>query len=287
MRQGGVVAEWRTPTMRLSGRAFNRSRWTPWDLSASAGWAPTAWVSAAVDAGYQTHDLDRNSRWVGLRGGFQLPLGFELTGTLRTGSVVAAPAVLKDSAQDFTDWQALLGWQRKWIGLELGYGRTDAFRPFAYQTYLPTVDSLAPSARTEWVTVNWRLTPLQWLTLDGWYSNPRGATPDGLPPTHSLSSATIRSKFLRSFPSGIFDFKLQGTMESWGDGVIGRDATGAPIALKGATFFRSLLEIQLDRFIIYWDRVNLRATQQTYVPGFEIPRLGAGSSFGVRWEFSN
>jgi hypothetical protein len=31
--------------------------------------------------------------------------------------------------------------------------------------------------------------------------------------------------------------------------------------------------------------VNLRANQQTYVPGFPIPKFG--STFGVRWEFSN
>jgi hypothetical protein len=199
--------------------------------------------------------------------------------------MVAAPTILKDQAQDFTDWQGTVGWEQKWIGLELGYGRTAAFRPFAYQPFLPTVDSIAPSGETEWVTVNWRLTPLQWFTLDGWYSNPRGRAPEGLPPTHSLSSATIRSKFWRSFPSGIFDFKLQGTMEAWGDGVIGRDASGQPIPLRGATFFRSLIEVQLDRFTIYWDRVNLRANQETYVPGFLIPKFG--STFGVRWEFSN
>jgi len=60
---------------------------------------------------------------------------------------------------------------------------------------------------------------------------------------------------------------------------------GQPIPLRGATFFRSLIEVQLDRFTIYWDRVNLRANQETYVPGFLIPKFG--STFGVRWEFSN
>ncbi|HEY7027154.1 MAG TPA: TonB-dependent receptor [Gemmatimonadales bacterium] len=287
MRQGGVIAAWRTPTLHLEGRAFNRSRWTPWDLSANAGWAPNRWFTAAGEAGYQKHDLDRHSQWIGGRAGIHLPYGVDLTGMVRSGSVVEAPTILKDQAQDFTDWQGTVGWEQKWIGLELGYGRTDAFRPFAYQPFLPTVDSIAPSAQTEWVTVNWRLTPLQWFTLDGWYSNPRGRTPEGLPPTHSLSSATIRSKFWRSFPSGIFDFKLQGTMESWGDGVIGRDPTGSPIQLKGATFFRGLIEIQLDRFTIYWDRMNLKASKLTYVPGFDMPQFGSGSTFGVRWEFSN
>lgn len=285
MRQGGIVTEWRTPTFRVGARAFNRSRITPWDLSATAGWAPVSWASATAEAAYQTHDRDRHSEWVGLRAGLRLPLGVDLTGTLRSGKQVAAPSIKTDQAQDYTDWQALIGFQRKWAGVELGYGRTDGFRPSAYWPFLPTVDSIAPSAQTNWVTVNWRVTPFQWLTFEGWYSNPTEATPEGLPPTHSLSSATIRSKFLRTFPSGIFDFKVQGSMESWGDGVIGRDPTGAPLALKGATFFRSTVEIQLDRFIVYWDRVNLQATQLTYVPGFAIPNFG--STFGVRWEFTN
>jgi hypothetical protein len=74
-------------------------------------------------------------------------------------------------------------------------------------------------------------------------------------------------------------------VESWGRGTIGRDPFGAPVVLRGATFFRSLIQIQLDRFYIYWDRTNLSATDRTYVPGFEIPAYG--SNFGVRWEFVN
>ncbi|HZN96467.1 MAG TPA: hypothetical protein VFB61_01920, partial [Gemmatimonadales bacterium] len=130
-----------------------------------------------------------------------------------------------------------------------------------------------------------RIAPVQWLTLETWYSDPRGESPDGLPPTHSVGAGTIRSKFLRQFPSGIFDLKLRLSVESWGTGTIGRDPFGSPIVLRGATFFRSLVQIQLDRFYLYWDRVNLTDTKRTYVPGFEIPALG--SAFGVRWEFSN
>jgi hypothetical protein len=100
-----------------------------------------------------------------------------------------------------------------------------------------------------------------------------------------VSAATIRSKFLRQFPSGIFDLKLRLSVESWGTGIIGRDLAGLPIELRGATFFRSLIQIQLDRFYLYWDRGNLSSTDLTYVPGFRIP--GYGSNFGVRWEFLN
>ena len=168
----------------------------------------------------------------------------------------------------------------------LGYGRTAAFRPFAYQPFLPTVDSIAPSGEDrmgngELAAHAVTVVHPRWLVQQPSRSEHQKACLR----THSLSSATIRSKFWRSFPSGIFDFKLQGTMEAWGDGVIGRDASGQPIPLRGATFFRSLIEVQLDRFTIYWDRVNLRANQQTYVPGFLIPKFG--STFGVRWEFSN
>ena len=137
----------------------------------------------------------------------------------------------------------------------------------------------------DWITASVRIAPLQWITLETWYSDPRGEAPEGLPPTHSMSAATIRSKFLRQFPSGIFDLKLQLSMEAWGRGTIGRDASGAPINLRGATFFKSLVEVQLQSFTIYWDRGNLSATDLTYVPGFRLPSFG--SNFGVRWEFLN
>jgi hypothetical protein len=166
----------------------------------------------------------------------------------------------------------------------VAYARTAAFAPPAYPEF-PRVATLGPSPRTEWITASARLAPLQWIILDGWYSDPRGVTPDGAPPTHSVLAGTIRSKFLRKFPSGIFDLKLRLALETWGTGIIGRDALGAPITLKGATFMRSLIQIQLDRFTIYWDRGNLTSSSLFYVPGFEIP--GLGSNFGVTWEFFN
>jgi hypothetical protein len=108
---------------------------------------------------------------------------------------------------------------------------------------------------------------------------------DGLPPTHSVTSGTIRSKFLRKFPSGIFDLKLRLSLETWGTGTIGRDLSGNPITLRGATFLRSLMQFRISGFSVYWDRVNLTDTPLGHVPGFEIP--GLGSNFGVRWEFLN
>jgi hypothetical protein len=182
------------------------------------------------------------------------------------------------------DFQAALGWNRARLGFEVSYSRTSAFRPFGYADF-PTVPQLAPSPATEWLTASVRLAPLPWITLETWYSDPSGVTPDGIPPKLSRSAATLRSKFLREFPSGIFDLKLQLSMDSWSPGTIGRDALGNPIDLHGATFFRSLIQFQLDRFSLYWDRGNLTSSRLTYVPGFAIPSLG--SQFGVRWEFWN
>ncbi len=286
VRQGGVVVGLRSPTLGLTAHAFNRSRITPIDLGAEAGWTPANLLSLSVDAGYQTHDLDRTSQWVGARAGLQLPGGFSFTGAGRTGKLVAAPALLFNEAQSLTDWQVGGQWNLSWFGVEAAYASTDAFQPLAYRSFRPTVDSIGRAPATEWVTLGWRLSPKKWLTLQGWYSNPRGGdAPEGVPPSHSMTTATIRSKFWRTFPSGIFDFKAQLAFESWGDGIIGRDPSGNPLALDGASFMRTMIEIRLDSFLLYWDRYNLQSSRKTYVPGFTQPILG--STFGVKWVFAN
>ena len=284
INQIGGYLTFRAPTFSLTGSAFHRSRWTPLDARASLGWNPIAPFSARGELVHLRHFGGRNSDYANLSAGLELVRGLAVTGTARVGKVVAAPAILSDPAQQVRDFQAALGWNRARLGFQVAYAQTSAFAPPAYPDF-PRVVSLAPSPRTQWITASARLAPLPWITLDGWYSDPRSVTPDGIPPTHSIIAGTIRSKFLRKFPSGIFDLKLRLAMETWGRGTIGRDALGAPITLKGATFMRSLIQIQLDRFTIYWDRGNLTASSLTYVPGFEIPAYG--SNFGVSWEFSN
>ena len=288
IRQGGALVAWRSPTIGLSLRALNRSRRTPWDLLAQAGWTPAGLLSLSAEAGYQTHDRSRRSEWVAGRAGLMLPLGLEVAATVRTGSFVVAPAVLHDRAQSLTDWQGTLRWQRPWASLEVGYGRSDAFQAVAYRSYQPTVAAFAPAAATNWVTVGWRLAPKKWLTLEGWYSDPTGTlVPDGVPATHSITTATIRSKFWRRFRSGIFDFKAQLAFESWGKGILGRDSTGTAVNLDGASFWRTEIEIRLDSFLLYWDRYNLASSKKTYLPGFQLIRGGTTATFGVKWEFSN
>lgn len=280
---GGFVT-YRAPWYSISGSAFHRNRWTPLDVRASLGLNPIGLFSGEAELVHLRHFGGRASDYANLSAGLQPVRGLALTANARVGKVVAAPAILTDIEQDVRDFQGAVGWSRGRLGFQVAYSRTSSFVPFSYADF-PGVAQIAPSPRTEWITASVRLAPLQWLTLESWYSDPRGVAPEGIPPTHSVTAGTIRSKFLRQFPSGIFDLKLRLSMESWGTGVIGRDEFGAPITLRGATFFRSLIQIQLDRFYIYWDRGNLSSTDRTYVPGFQIP--GYGSNFGVRWEFLN
>jgi hypothetical protein len=280
---GGYVGI-RGPTAQVGASAFYRSGWTALDARASAGVTPVAGLAASAEAVLQHHRGGRSSEYVTLAAGFQPLHGLSLTGSARVGSVVAAPAILTDTAQDVRDYQAMAAWERGRVGLQAGWTRTSAFSPFGYAEYL-RIPALGPSPETEWLTLGARIAPVRWITLEGWFSDPRTGVPEGVPPTHSLTAVTLRSKFLRQFPSGIFDLKLRLSIEGWGSGTIGRDAAGDPVELKGATFFRSLLQIQLQSFSLFWDRWNLSATKLTYVPGFRIPAYG--STFGVRWEFLN
>ena len=280
---GGYVGH-RTPILSLGGSAFYRTRWTPLDLRGTFGFTPTPLLALAADAVYQRHDEDRNSRYLALAAGLSPLRGLALAGTARIGEQVAAPSVAADTAQDLRDLGLTVGWERERLGLEVGWARTGEFSPFGYAEF-PRIASLAPTGNVDWLTVKARVAPVRWLALEGWYSDPRKGTADGIPPTHSLAAVTLRSKFLRQFPSGAFDLKLRLSVESWGRGVIGRDAVGTPITLRGATFFRSLVQFQLQSFTLYWDRGNLTATELTYVPGFELPSYG--TNFGVRWEFLN
>lgn len=280
---GGYLGH-RTATVGLGGSAFYRSRWTPLDLRGSVGVTPSRPLAASAELVYQRHDDDRSSRFVTLAAGVQPVRGLALTGTARLGEQVVAPAIAADTAQDLRDYGATLAWSRERVGLEVGWSRTSEFNPFGFAEFR-TVAGLGPAPAVDWLTVRARLAPLRWVTLEGWYSDPREGTADGVPPTHSFLAGTLRSKFLRRFPSGAFDVKLRLSVESWGTGIIGRDASGAPIALKGATFFRTLVQFQLQSFSLYWDRGNLTATDLTYVPGFRLPAYG--TSFGVRWEFLN
>jgi hypothetical protein len=282
--QFGAVTGVRTGTTSFEVTGWHRSRWTPLDLRATAGWSPTSFFTASGEAAYQRHDGGRTSEWITGRLGIRLPFDLRATGFVRTGTIVNSPMLATSTASSQTDLGLVASFDHPRLAAEAGYWRTAGFEPQTFPLYRQIV-SIAPSGTTDWFTFSGRIAPRQWLFIDGWYSNPIGSRPEGIPPTHSIVNATIQSKFLRTFRSGIFGLKLQGTMESWGVGVIGRDKDDNPIELRGATFFRSLIELKIGEFIAYYDRVNLRALRLGYVPGLEMLRLA--STFGVRWEFSN
>jgi hypothetical protein len=280
---GGVVS-FRSPTFSGTLSGFHRTRWTSLDARASLAWAPAGFLSLSAEGTEQRHDGDRKSEWAGVRAGLRLPYGFMLTGAARVGQVVAAPAIAADQAQDISDLQGTLGFESARIGFEVGAATTAAWQPFAYQQF-PLIESIGASPRTDWITASGRIAALKWMTFEGWYSSPRTGSREGQPPRHMLGTATIRTQFLRRFPSGALEVKLQLGVENWSDGVIGRDGSGQPIQLQQATFFRGSAEVRLQSLIFYFDRRNLTSVRTGYVPGIPIPALV--TNFGIRWEFMN
>ena len=281
---GGVLLALRRPRWRVGGTTWLRDRWTPLTLRGDAGYTPIDRISLNAEATHEKHDEGRTSDWVGLRASLALPLGFEAEAGLRGGQRVVVPTVPADTAQDIGEVELRGRWRTPYLTLEAGWSRTNAFRPYRFAPYLQ-VDSLRALGRTRWIEVGAALTPVPWMRLEGWYSDPRGTAPDGLPPTHTTVRGELRSRFLRKFPSGIFELRLAAEMETWGTGIIGTDGVGTPIPLRGATFFRLAAGLKLGGFQFFWDRVNTQSTKGTYVPGFKIPNLG--QTFGMRWDFSN
>ena len=289
--QLGAMLGYRLPAASLDGSMFYRSSWTPLDVQARGGIAPSRWLTASLEGVYRRHDEGRSSEWLAARAGITLPMGFSASGVWRRGSEVALPSITADQAQDLDDRSIMAAWQGGFAEVEASYSSNAGYRPAPFAQY-PHLASIGPSGRTNWITVNARIAPRQWLVLDGWYSTPQGTRPEGQPPTQSVINGTIQSKFLPTFKSGIFNVKLQFSMENWGTGIIARDQAGSPITLKGATHIRSYIGLQIGAFMAYYNRYNVQGTRLPYVPDRNPAGPGLGppafaSTFGVRWEFSN
>ena len=281
----GAIAAYRESTWSAELTAWNQTIWTPLDARAVLGWSPIERVSGSIELAEQRHAGDRKSAWATARLGVRLPLDLVASGAVSDGHRVQVPSLLDDSAHRYTDYSATLAFNRRRIGIDVGYVRNDAWRPIAFPEFR-NVPLVGPQPVVEWASVHARLAVLGWLTLESRYDHPlNNFLPDGVPPHHALSTATINSRFLHNFPSGIFRLKVQGVMESWSPGVAGRDTTGAAISQPGATFFRGVFQIQIGSFIVFWDRPNMRASKPGYLPGYRLPSLM--SAYGVRWEFAN
>jgi hypothetical protein len=281
---GGMMLSLRRPRWRVAGTGWIRDRWTPTTIRLEGGAVPIDWLSLDAELVRETHDGDRTSRWSGLRAGLQLPLGLEAEAGVRSGYRVVAPTLATDEAQDIGEYGLRGRLRTRYLTLEGGISSTESFSPYPFRPY-HQIDSLRPLGRTDWVDLGARLTPLPWMSLDAVYSNPRGAAPDGLPPTHTVVKGEIRSRFLRTFPSGIFELRLAGEVETFGTGVIGTTSAGVPIPLKGATFVKMGVGLKLAGFQFFWERINTQGTKLTYVPDHPVPTLG--QTFGMRWEFRN
>jgi len=293
--RGGITALRRSQTGSLEAGLWLSNRWTRLDARVRGGWAVSPLLSASLEGAVQLHEEGRRSAWATGRASLDLPLGLSASGAYRFGRGVERPAFREDTAQQLSNGEVSLGWDTSRLGARVGYARLGAFQPVGFRQFV-VADSLAPTGKTEWVTVSARLAPRQWFTIQGWYSHPIGTVPDAAPPHRSLVTAAIRSKFLRTFPSGIFDLKIAVSMESWGGGILGRipgqtgedpDEVVEPmvVPLAGATFLRALIQMEFSGFIIYYDRANLLDSDSTYIPGFRLPIQAA--TFGVRWAFHN
>jgi len=285
LKQLGVIAGYRTPVASTAVSAFRRSDWTTLDLLGRAGFAPDARVALAAEAGYRRHAGERRSEWVLASASVELPLGLRATGSWKAGNVVDLPMLEADTARAVDDRSVLVGWDgRKW-GAEAGYARTSAATPAASWAF-PALGIVGRAGTAEWITAHLRLTPSNWLTVDGWHSAARrGAEVEGQPPSHSMVTAAIRSRFLRVYPSGFFELKAAATVERFGTGTLGRTVEGEPVVLPGATFARVQLQLQFGGLTAYWDRQNFLSSAQARVPG--IPSLPAANVFGIRWVFWN
>lgn len=283
-RYGAILAH-RAATWSSQLTLWHQTEWTPLDARLALGWAPYSRLSVALEGVEQAHDMDRRSRWATGRLGLRIPFGITLSGVVRDGFRVQAPADSGDTELRFTDLEGLASIDTRKLSAEVGVARLDGWRAVAYRDF-QRVPAFVPLEETDWITARARFAPLEWLTVESVYEHPfRGATPEGTPPHHGTTTATIRSRFLRNFPSGIFEMKLQGMLESWSPGIIGRDTAGAAITMPGRTFVRAMLQFKIGPFIAYYDRINFRAVRAGSVPGYPLPTLG--STFGVRWDFLN
>lgn len=280
----GALA-WRSPTTGATVSAAWRSRWTPLDARVTAGWTPGHGIGLDLDGGFQLHEGDRQSAWAGAQASVRPVRQVVARGAVRASSLVQAPSLESEEAQSLLDLSGSLAWEGRLLAAEVGVTQADAFRPLGYETLLPVIATIDAPGRTSWFTARGRLSPFPWIGVDAWYSTPIDEAPQGQPGEHLLAVGSIRSKFLRTFPSGAFDLKVQLGVERWGAGVLGRDADGNPVVLPSQLYLQARLEIAIQSFRVYVQRSNLMGEGPGYVPGFPIATQA--TLFGARWGFLN
>ena len=179
----------RAPTLSLGASGFHRTRWTPLDSAARWAGRRSRRSPRAPEGVLQHHFGGRSSNTSLLAAGLQPMRGVALTGTARLGDVVAAPSILTDTAQPLRDFEAQLGWNRDRLGLQVGV-QPDVGVQSVRVRGLPR-DPVARAVAGRGLAHGERARgAAPWLTLQSWYSDPEKGTVDGVPPTHSLTTAT-------------------------------------------------------------------------------------------------
>ncbi|MBI4421869.1 MAG: Plug domain-containing protein [Gemmatimonadetes bacterium] len=258
-------------------------------LEARVGWSPLPGIALAGDGSVRRHEGDRQSRSAHVTAGVSRG-PFSVVGEWAVQDAVQAPALPLDTARETLDRALRIGFDTRPLAGHLALVERDAYLPLPFGE-LPVVPALAATQPATYVVVDARLQPITALTLDGWYATPRGAGPSGVadfqPPSHVRAQLTFRSKFWRTFRSGAFDLKVQVALESWSDGTAGRDLSGVPIPLPGATLWETFLAFRIVGFTMFWDLRDAITTpeRKQFVPGLIYPNNA--QVFGVRWEFKN
>lgn len=253
-------------------------------LRLTGSWVPMSGIVLSGEAGRAVHPGDRTTRdamaTVGLYAG-----PFSLVGFMGYRNGVQAPALLSDSAQLTSDRGAQFGLTSLPLTGHVALIQRDAYLALPPPDFTPWPAFDSTLAAT-YVEADVALSAFRALTLSAWYSHPTGTSGSGLqPPKHGRADLTFRSRFLRRFRSGVYDFRLTYRIEFWSRGTAGLDATGSPVTLPGATFHEIFVQIQLVDFKIFWNLRNARNSQAQYVPGLPYPRNA--QTFGVQWQFFN
>lgn len=283
VRQGVLAFQYTRPYLTLSATGRVVDARSQYSVGARGNWMPLTGIVLNGWARYTRHDAIRTSR----TGGATLGLyrgPFSLVGDVTVRDGIQAAALPLDSAQRTEDAAARFGLETTALSGHVGVARRDAFFPLPPLAY-PFITAMDTSVSADYIVADVRFRPFQPLTFAGWYSHPRTKPGDLQPPKHGRAEITFRSKFSRTFRSGIFDFKFQYAFEYWSTGTAGFDASQTVIVLPGATFHMMFAQIQLVDFKIWWSLRNSRNTAAQYVPGLPYP--GNSQIFGVRWEFFN
>jgi hypothetical protein len=264
---------------------------SPWQFEAQAAWNFLPPFTLAGDARHTLYSNDRKGDRAHATLGIALPLGFYAHGDVVWTREVGAPIFPTDTVQETTDLLGGIRLDQRWVTIDVGGARRDAYSPA--DAAFPGIDisGLGPTPPTNYLTIYGGLKLAPGLTLAGWYFDPVRNGGDFEPPRHGRYSLTFYSKFWRVYKSGIFALRAEAAVESWSSGGLAgfvRDSLTGEVRtfdLAPATFVDINAQIRIAGVTIFWETRNARAFKGGYVPGTSYPLNY--QYYGVRWRFTN